>query len=208
MMRAPRLLALLLLLAPTTLRAQAPASVAAARDSAPLRPGDMVRLVIWRENDLSGDFLVDENGMVVLPKLGPMNVTALPPAALKAQLVESYQRYLKNPSIEVLPLRRVTILGAVKQAGTYRVDPTMTVADALSLAGGVMPEGSPDRVELRRDGTRVLANLRVKTLFADSPVQSGDQLYVPSRSWAARNSGLVATLVSASTSLFVAFLLR
>ena len=170
-----------------------------------LQPGDLVRLRIWREPDLSGDFLVGTDGVVVFPLIGPRQVMDRSPDALKVELVEAYAEYLRNPSIEVLPLRRVNIYGAVQQAGLYPVDPTMTLYDALALAGGPTTNGDPDKFELVRDGERVKAKLARDTRIDELPIRSGDQLFVPERSWFSRNTGLVATMISATVSLIIAF---
>ena len=118
----------------------------------PLHPGDAVRLRIWQEPELSGEFTVDEGGDVVLPKIGRVNVNGVPPEVLEQQLIESYQKFLIHSSIEVRLLRRVQVLGAVREPGLYPVDATMTISDALALAGGTTSEGNPRRVELVRDG--------------------------------------------------------
>ncbi len=156
-----------------------------------LRPGDVVRLRIWREPDLSGDFPVNESGVVVLPKLGPRLVTTDHPDSLKAWVVRSYATVLKNPSIEVLLVRRIQVLGAVKNPGLYPVEPTMTVADAIALAGGTTPQGRSNKVELRRQGERVPGKLSGRLLIGASPIRSGDQIFVPERSWLSRNPGIV-----------------
>jgi protein involved in polysaccharide export with SLBB domain len=183
-------------------------AVAPADSANVLQPGDVIRLRIWREPDLSGDFPVDETGVVVFPKIGPLPVTNQGPDALKAKLVTAYQVYLRNPSVEVTMLRRVTILGAVRNAGLYPLDPTLTVADALALAGGIMPHGSPDKVAVVRGGERLTTKLSQRTRIADSPIRSGDQIYVPERSWLSRNTGVVATGLSASVSLVIALFIR
>ncbi len=73
-------------------------------------PGDVVRLKIWREPDLSGDYTVDEDSIAVFPKIGPMHVGDLAPGELKAQLLSGYARYLQDPAVEVTFLRRVNVL--------------------------------------------------------------------------------------------------
>ncbi len=172
-----------------------PASGDSARVAGPgagaLRPGDAIRLKIWREPDLSGDFPVEEDGVVVLPKIGRTRVTAEHPDSLKAQLVRTYATYLVNPSIQVQILRRIQVLGAVRTPGLYSVDPTMTIADALALAGGVTPQGRSNKVELRRAGEKVSGLLAGRLLIADSPIRSGDQVFVPERSWISRNPGIL-----------------
>lgn len=207
-----RMLALMLclelgsLLGPPPAPAQLAASVRsqAADTSAALRPGDLIRLRIWREPDFSGDFPVDEGGVVMLPRLGALDVTSEPPDSLKARLVREYRTFLNHSSIDVVFLRRVQIVGAVQKPGLYHVDPSMTVADALALAGGVLPGGRPDRVEIMREGGKLPGTISGRMVISHSPVRSGDQLYVPERSWVSRNPGLIVAGISAvSTLLYV-----
>lgn len=169
-----------------------------------LRPGDLVRLRIWREPDLSGDFMVDETGTVTFPKIGGYEVGSESAASLKEKLVRAYQTYLVNPSIDVVILHRVNILGAVRNPGLYPVDATMTIADALAAAGGTTPEGDADKVEVVRDGRRIQLRLSQRTRLTESAIQSGDQLYVPERSWLSRNTGIITALITASVSLTIA----
>lgn len=154
-----------------------------------LRVGDVLKLRIWREEDLSGEFPVQEGGVIVLPKIGPRKVTGLPTAELKNRLIAEYQKFLRNPSIEITFLRRVNVLGAVRQPGVYSLDPTMTIAMAVATAGGPTSDGNPDRVELYRNGQRLETQITQGTTIAELPIQSGDQLFVRERSWAARNFG-------------------
>ena len=173
-----------------------------------LRPGDLIRLRIWREPDLSGEFQVDENGVATFPKIGPFNVLDESPESLKAKLLSSYAIYLRNPSVEVTMLRRINVLGAVQKPGLYPVDPTMTIADALAAAGGATSMGDQHKVELVRNGVRISQRINSTTRIGETPLRSGDQIFVPERSFIVRNSGLVAAGVSVSASLFIALLSR
>ena len=184
-------------------RAQLPAARAnpVAEAAGPLRPGDLIRLRIWREPDFSGDFPVDESGVVVLPRLGALDVSAVAPESLKARLVREYRTFLSHAAVEVAYLRRVQIVGAVQKPGLYLVEPVMTVSDALALAGGVLPNGREDKVEIIRAGERLPGAISGRLLISRSPVQSGDQLYVPQRGWLSRNVGVVLGGFSAVTTL-------
>lgn len=173
-----------------------------------LLPGDVIRLRIWREPDMSGEFTVDEAGMVVLPRVGEYRVMDDTPETLTARLIADYRQYLVNPSIEVTILRRVRISGSVLKPGLYPVDPTVTIGDALAVAGGPTPTGDPDKVSIIRDGQEIAVDIRADTRLADSPLRSGDQLYVPQRSWFSRNTGLVSTAIAASVSLVIALFIR
>ncbi len=194
--------------------AQAPAAAPTPVASAPfdtadaLRPGDLIRLRIWREPDFSGDFPVDETGMVMLPRLGARTVAAQPPESLKASIVRAYRAFLTHTSVEVEFLRRVQIRGAVQKPGLYHVDAVMSVSDALALAGGVLPNGREDKVEIIREGERLQGTISGRLLISHSPVRSGDQLYVPERSWFNRNTGVVLGGISAVTTLLYVVLRR
>lgn len=161
-----------------------------------VRGGDILRLRIWREPDMSGDYQVNADGQAILPRLGQLDVAAIPADSLQSVLTERYRVYLNNPSIEILLLRRISITGAVRNPGVYPVDPTLSVSDAVALAGGPAPDGKRDRVEVRRGGQRILADLHTDVLLADSPVQSGDQIYVPARAWLVRNPWVISAGVT------------
>jgi protein involved in polysaccharide export with SLBB domain len=103
--------------------------------------------------------------------------------------------------VEVTVLRRVAIYGAVLNPGLYPVDPTMTVQDALALAGGAAPDGKRDRVELLRGDRRIDTDLAGGTTLDQLQLESGDQLYVPQRSWLSRNTGLIGSFIGATAAI-------
>ena len=199
---------LMLICAPA--RAQTPnaATVGSGGDGDVLRPGDVIKLNVWREPEWSGEFAVDEAGVAVLPRLGAVHVTSMTADSLRRFLVDSLGRYLRNPSIEVVPLRKVQVLGAVRTPGLYPVPSTVTIGDVLAMAGGATPDGKPDQAVLRRNGEDLRIKLNSSTRLADTPVRTGDQIYVPQRGWMSRNAGLVAAGLSAATTLVVALMLR
>lgn len=174
--------------------------------SGTLKPGDVLRLRIWREPDLSGEFAVDEAGVVILPKLGRLLVSTLTPAELEVMLSHEYAVYLRNPSVEVTALRRVSVLGAVRTSGVYLADPTMTLREVLALAGGVMPQGRADGVEIRRGSMRLRVPISGVVESGQARLLSGDEVYVPERSWISRNPAVLAAAMSAAAGLMIALL--
>lgn len=170
-----------------------------------LRAGDAVRLKIWREPDLSGDFQIDESGVATLPKLGPMHVINLTPVVLHDSLITLYSVYLKDPAIEVVHLRRINIMGAVKNPGVYTLEPTLTVEGALAMAGGNTPQGKSNDFELRRNGQQIPLKINAQTQIAALPLRSGDQIFVPERSWLSRNGAVViAACITAAVAIGLA----
>lgn len=182
-------------------RGAAPSATADGRNH--LEPGDVIRLRIWREENMSGEFTVDAEGMVVFPRLGARVVTGKDPAELKQELVDVYSRLLRTPSIEVTFLRRIAVGGAVQRPAVYHIDPTMSVRDVVLEAGGPTPAGRTDVIELIRDGQLIEANLRQDVSIVESAIRSGDQLYIPERNWASRNLSAVVGIGGAVLS-FVA----
>ncbi len=188
--------------------AQAQAAAADTVRTDALRPGDVIKLWIWREKDMSGEFQVPENGVVTFPKIGSWTVVQKDPAQLKKELVAEYDKYLRDAAIEITFLRRVNVLGAVNKPGVYPVDETMTVANALALAGGTAPNGKVDEIQLFRNGEKRTTRITQMTRLADLSLRSGDQLYVPERSWAARNTPLLAAVISGLTTVAVALIVK
>ena len=152
-----------------------------------VRPGDIVRVWVWREKDYSGEFPVEARGSVVLPVLGEMTVSGHTAEQLTDTLREAYRKYLNNPSIEVTVLRRVAVQGEVMKPGLYPADATISIAELITLAGGVTPNGNQKKIELLRNGRVLVSGLGPGAVLQRSPVQSGDAIFVPQKGWFSRN---------------------
>lgn len=166
-----------------------------------LQPGDVIKVEVWREVDLSGEFTVDENGIVTLPLLGTVQVTNIPLPRLRDTLLERYQKELRNPSINIVPLRNVLVLGDVNKPGAYRVDPTTTVLGVIALAEGIASGGSVNRIQVRRGEEIVEQRVKPGASLSALGVRSGDQVFVGSRSWFSRNRSFVVSLLLALPSV-------
>lgn len=198
-LRAPLLVLALLLFA----------GRAAAQPEATLRPGDAIRVEIWKEGDLSGDFPVALDGTVTLPLLGRLRLVDIPLTQLRDTLSSQYRVHLRNPSINVTPVRRVSVLGEVQRPGLFGADPTFTLAAVVAMAGGATPEGNLNRIRIVRDGAVYREGLSAGETLSSADIRSGDQIIVEEKSWFARNTqvviGAVVTVVtSIATALIVA----
>jgi polysaccharide export outer membrane protein len=180
-----------------------------ASDTMRLRPGDVVRLQVWREPLYNGDFAVDENGYVALPMIGRRKVTEEPWGTLREAFIAQLRTGLNTDGINVVPLRRIYVLGAVLKPGIYMLEPSVGVEGAVALAGGANPDGSLDRLRIIRDGRPLVRNLSITKDLSAYALASGDQVYVDRRSWVDRNSalllssfisfaGVIAVLISAN----------
>ena len=184
-------------------------AVPAAAQEAALRPGDAILVEIWLEKELSGEFPVALDGTVTLPLLGRQRVVDLPVTALRDTLIAKYQHYLRNPSISVTPMRRVSVLGEVHKPGLYGADPTLSLAGVVALAGGSTPQGDLNRIRILRDGVVLRERVGAGETLSGANVRSGDQIIVEQRSWLSRNSQfLVGALLSLATTVATTLILR
>jgi polysaccharide export outer membrane protein len=176
-------------------------------DELVLMPGDILRVAIWREADLSGDFQVDQDGTLVLPLLGQLQVTDRAWNIVKDDLMQNYVRELRNPSIELVPFRSVYVLGEVNLPGRYNVHPTNdNLAGAVSLAGGVTPDGKVTNMRIVRDGVMILDGIAGEQRLAELGIRSGDQLFIGRRGWLDRNSTFIASALLSFSGILVAIL--
>jgi len=170
---------------------------------ATVRPGDQVHLRIFREQEMSGTYAVSESGELVLPRLGRVSVTDLTPEALQDSLVSAYTHYLRNPSIEISVLRRISVHGEVRRPDVYMVDLSTTAQDLIARAGGVTDAGNPNRITILRDGTEVRTASGSQAGFHAADLRSGDQVVVGRRSWFSINALSVVSTAAVAVSVFV-----
>jgi polysaccharide export outer membrane protein len=168
-----------------------------------LVPGDAIRLSSWREPQIAGVYTVDETGMVALPMIGPRKATQLPAQEFKRQLEAEYAKQLRNQEAQITTLRRVRVLGAVKNPGIYHVDATMNLADAIALAGGATHDGKLQSVRILRGGKEIRLDLMSQARLEEY-VRSGDQIMVPQRSWMARNGVYLAAATISAIGILLA----
>ena len=179
MTRAPLLAAGAGLLVFGTAAAQIPQ----AGTSMVLRPGDLVRVSVWRKPELSGDFLVAADSTLKHPLYRDVRVAGLTVSAARARIVD-YLKTLENaPQISIEPLFRVSVGGEVRSPNLYALSPETSIAQAVALAGGPSERGRLDQVRLFRAGQETMIDLTKASADAlDAPVASGDQIIVSRRS--------------------------
>lgn len=145
-----------------------------------LGPGDKVRLTVFGEDDLSGEFEIDSTGSLAMPLVGDIPVRGLTPRELEKKIAGVLEQgYLKNPrvNIEVLNFRPFFILGEVNKPGSYPFANDMNVINAVALGGGYTTRAKTGGVKIRR------ANSPDKEdwVTEDAPVYPGDVLTVDER---------------------------
>lgn len=162
--------------------AQADAGDRAARDvQYRLGGGDRVRVIVFNEPDLSGEFEVDNSGNVALPLIGNTQAQGLTLREFEDEVAAALRDgYLKDPrvSIEVLNFRPFYIIGEVQNGGEYAFVPEMTVLNAVALAGGYTYRADERRVFITKAGESQEVEHRVEQGIKVLP---GDVIRVPER---------------------------
>lgn len=146
-----------------------------------LRPGDAVRVTVYRQDELSGEFAVLGDGTLAHPLYRSVRVAGRPFAEVQAAVGENVGRFVTNPQFVVQPLLQVAVEGDVNAPKLYQVPPETTLRQAISLAGGPGDRGRLDRVRLIRGDAVHVLDLSSELGSGRALVQSGDEIFVPRR---------------------------
>jgi polysaccharide export outer membrane protein len=155
--------------------------VQAANDQYHLGPGDKVRVTVFGDDQLSGEFQVDANGAIAMPLIGEVDAHGHTTSELATAVAEKLSKdYLKDPkvSVEVIDYRPFYILGEVRNPGSYPFVNGMRVMNAIALAGGFTYRAREGHMKINRD-----IDGQVQELEADQTtvVLPGDVIEVPER---------------------------
>ena len=146
-----------------------------------LGSGDRVRVTVFGEEDLSGEFEVDGSGFISMPLIGEVEAGGLTLRQLEKVIAEKLlDGYLKTPrvSVDVRNYRPFYILGEVKEPGSYPYVSGMTVLNAVALAGGYTYRARKKRLLITRANDAEGAKQRATE---DTVVLPGDVVRVPER---------------------------
>lgn len=159
----------------------AEASPANARQATAYRlgTGDQLRVIVFGEEDLSGEFEVDDTGAVSMPLVGDIGASGLSlrnfEAAVRERLSEGY---LKDPrvSVQVLNYRPFYIIGEVEKGGEYPFSSGMHLLNAVAVAGGFTYRANTSKVFITRAGKELEFEVT-----PELRLQPGDVIRVPER---------------------------
>jgi polysaccharide biosynthesis/export protein len=147
-----------------------------------LRPGDVVRITVWRQPEFSGEYTINPDSTLSHPLLQAVKVAGVPLSVVKGRLRDFLLGYEQTPRFVVEPLYAVVAAGEVHQPGLLSVPRGTTLSQAVARAGGPTERGRLDHVQLIRGGRTYVLNLfSGDQRVAAMPVTSGDQLFVGRR---------------------------
>lgn len=146
-----------------------------------LGAGDKMRIIVFGEPDLSGEFFVDDAGSVDLPLIGDVQAGGSTVGEFEQKVVARFSDgYLRDPkvSIEVLNYRPFFIIGEVKNGGEFPYKGGLTVQDAVAIAGGYSYRANTNIAFIRRAGSDQETKVELSQRVSIFP---GDNVRIPER---------------------------
>jgi polysaccharide export outer membrane protein len=163
-----------------------PSAMAAATDpeavtELQLAPGDKVRVTVYGEDKISGEYQIDNAGSLSLPLAGTLAAAGLTKPELEQELTRYLKsQYLRDPkvTVAVVSYRPFYVLGEVAKPGEYQFRNGLNVLSAIAIAGGATYRANNSKVLIQRSGSTQVAE------YPQSPtvmVMPGDVVRIPER---------------------------
>lgn len=143
-----------------------------------LGPGDKLRVTVFGESDLSGEYQLDGMGLVRLPLIGTLRAAGATAPDLEHGITQALgEGYLKNPrvNVEIIGYRPFYIIGAVNRPGQYPYVDNMNALNAVALAGGFTDQAVQSTLYVRHEGVATEQAIRTDQLIR---IQPGDVVRV------------------------------
>jgi polysaccharide export outer membrane protein len=176
---------------------------AQARQGYQVGQGDVLKVAVWSQPELSGEFTVDVAGAITLPLIGAIKAAGLPVEQIERDIRDRLaDGYVINPQVAIgvsqFKSQRVFVVGEVKSPGVVPLTGTLTLVEALTRVGSLTEVAGGDLVVIRPapgqevngpvlpsdPGARELLRVDVKLLQSKGPtsnivLEDGDTVVVP-----------------------------
>lgn len=154
--------------------------------------GDVLRISVWGNDELSGNVTVRPDGQITLQLVGEVQASGRTPVEIQQEVSRRLVRYLKgepNVTVTVAEVNsyRVYVVGRVNQPGEFTPDTPVTVLQALALARGLTEFADANHIVVMRrddDGVRRIpfvhdAAVKCGRVEMDISLLSGDTVVIP-----------------------------
>jgi polysaccharide export outer membrane protein len=161
--------------------AQQRAIMAAASESPRLQAGEKIRVTVYGEASLSGDYQIDPSGYIALPLAGTLKAAGFTRPELEKELAKKFRgEYLKNPkvTVSVVEFRPFYILGEIEKPGSYPYSSGLNAMSAIAIAGGPTYRASRSSILVQHPGD---SGMHEYPLASTVPILPGDIIKVPQR---------------------------
>lgn len=157
-----------------------------------LGSGDIVRITVFQNPDLTTESRVSENGTLTFPLIGSVNIGGQSTVAAEKTIAARLREggFVLQPQVNVLPIQirgnQVAVLGQVNRPGRFPMETAnLRLTDMLATAGGIAAGGADTVVLIGvRDGKQIRREIDIPSLFlngdlaSDALLSGGDLVYV------------------------------
>jgi polysaccharide export outer membrane protein len=146
-----------------------------------LDTGDVVRLTVFDQDNITGSYTVDTTGHITVPLIGQVVARGLSVERLDEKVTARLKSsVLRDPdvTIEIAQYRPFFIMGEVTSAGQYSYIPNMTVETAIAIAGGFTPRAVKTKADISR---KMDGKIYTSTVPMNTPLRPGDTVNVRER---------------------------
>jgi polysaccharide export outer membrane protein len=166
----------------------APPGVAVPADYV-IGPDDVLAVVYWRDQDMSGEATVRPDGKITLPLVQDVQAAGLTPDQLRDRVQAAAKKFISDPSVTIvvraIHSRKVFITGMVTRPGPYPINAPTTVLQLIATAGGLLEYAkAKDILIVRPQGGKPLPFnykdvVQGKNLTQNILLAPGDTVVVP-----------------------------
>ncbi|GEP57685.1 polysaccharide biosynthesis/export family protein [Reyranella soli] len=147
-----------------------------------LGANDRVRIIVFGQPTLTGEFTLDGSGQLAFPLIGNVNAQGMTTGQLQQTIASRLDPdYLRNPSVsaEVITRRPFYVIGEVQKPGNYPYVTDMTALQAVAMAGGYTYRARQNNLYLKRLDT----NGRMVRVAAtpETKIRPGDTVEIKER---------------------------
>lgn len=157
-----------------------------------LGAGDLVRVTVYQNPDLSVEARITEGGTMSFPLLGAVRLGGLTVAAAEKRIADGLRdgNFVRQPQVSILVVQvrgnQASVLGQVNRPGQFPLEAAeVRLTDLIALAGGVAPTGADTVVVVgTRNGKPFRTEINLPTVFSqdrspeDLVIQDGDTVWV------------------------------
>jgi len=157
-------------------------AVATAATAVPrFQGGEKIRITVYNEPSLSGDYDIDPSGVISLPLAGTVRAVGLTQPQFEQELAKKFKsEYLRSPKVTVaiLQFRPIYMVGEVEKQGEYQYKPGLNILTAMALAGGGTYRANRNYVLIQHFGE---SGMKEYPQAATTMILPGDLIKVPER---------------------------
>ncbi|MGH8592452.1 MAG: polysaccharide biosynthesis/export family protein [Gammaproteobacteria bacterium] len=178
-------------LSPIAMTAEEPVSGRTPPSDYGIGPEDLLEISVWREEDLQRQVLVRPDGKISFPLAGDIQAAGRTTEQVQQDIKQKLQRYIPDPVVTVTVVtvggNKIYVIGQVNNPGAYVIGRYVDVLQALTVAGGLTPFASENKIKvLRREGDQEIvfpfeyADVKKgKNLEQNVILKGGDTVVVP-----------------------------